>query len=288
MGWPFVRTLVHHETLASTSDLARALAAQETLSLPLAVRANRQTRGRGRGTHAWWSDAGSLTFTLVLDPAGHGLRPEHEPRLALASAVAVINAVAREFLSPSEAEALGIRWPNDVEAAGRKLGGILPERVVTPLGPRLLIGIGLNVLTHVAEAPADVQRMAVAVAELHRDPMPSDALDRAFRAILEQFQSVSERLSWGDPTLAERWDQLDLLRDRWVRVDLGPRIVIGLGRGIDPDGSLRLATEHEAVRLFGGQVLRDDDQTGLRDIVGSAHTDPRKDLRESRSSGRTD
>ncbi|HMB04810.1 MAG TPA: biotin--[acetyl-CoA-carboxylase] ligase, partial [Isosphaeraceae bacterium] len=148
------------------------------------------------------------------------------------------------------------RWPNDVEAAGRKLGGILPERVVTPLGPRLLIGIGLNVRTRLADAPADVRRLAVAVAELRRDPMPSDALDRAFRAILEQFQSVSERLAGGDPTLAERWDQLDLLRDRRVRVDLGPRIVTGLGRGIDPEGALRLATESETVRLFGGQVLR--------------------------------
>lgn len=256
MGWPFVRTLVHHETLASTSDRARALAARGTISLPLAVRADRQTHGRGRGVHAWWSDAGSLTFTLVLDPAAHGLRPVHEPRLALASAVAVIDAVAREFLSPSAAKALGIRWPNDVEAAGRKLGGILPERVVTPLGPRLLIGIGLNVRTRLADAPADVRRLAVAVAELRRDPMPSAALDRAFRAILEQFQSVSERLAGGDPTLAERWDQLDLLRDRRVRVDLGPRIVTGLGRGIDPEGALRLATESETVRLFGGQVLR--------------------------------
>jgi BirA family biotin operon repressor/biotin-[acetyl-CoA-carboxylase] ligase len=270
MAWPFVRTLIHHEALPSTSDLARELAGREDLSLPMAVRADRQTRGRGRGTHAWWSDAGSLTFTLVLDPAAHGLRPEHEPRLALASAVAVIDAVGRGFLPAGEADAPGIRWPNDIEAAGRKLGGILPERVETPGGPRLLIGIGLNVLTRLADAPADVLRMAVSLADLRRDPMPPDALDRLFRAILEAFESVLDRLVRVDPTLAERWDRLDTLRDRWVRVDLGPRIVAGLGRGIDPEGALRLATDRGKTRLFGGRVLRGED-----DALGFPGTAPR-------------
>ena len=29
---------------------------------------------------------------------------------------------------------IGIRWPNDLEADGRKLGGILPERLETAQG----------------------------------------------------------------------------------------------------------------------------------------------------------
>ena len=64
----------------------------------------------------------------------------------------------------------GIRWPNDVEVDGRKLGGILPERVMTPNGPRVLIGIGLNVLTRVGDAPAEVGKMAVALADSGRAP----------------------------------------------------------------------------------------------------------------------
>src|SRR4051812_48432802 len=93
MNWPLVRTLVHHEIVASTSDLARQLVVAGETELPLAVWATRQTRGRGRGSNRWWSDAGSLTFTVALDPAAHSLRPEHEPRLALAAAVAVIDAL---------------------------------------------------------------------------------------------------------------------------------------------------------------------------------------------------
>ncbi len=144
--WPFVRTLLRFDELDSTSDCAARLIREGDVGLPLAVWAERQTRGRGRGSHSWWSDAGSLTFTLAIDPGAHGVVVESEPKLALATAVAVIDALNElGFGSPS----LGIRWPNDLEVGGRKLGGMLPERVETQHGRRVLIGVGLNVLTRV-------------------------------------------------------------------------------------------------------------------------------------------
>ena len=93
MAWPFVRTMIAREVVESTSDLARELVAEDRYDLPLAVWADRQTRGRGRGENTWWSDAGSLTFTIGIDPASHGIGIEQESRLALAAAVAVIDAI---------------------------------------------------------------------------------------------------------------------------------------------------------------------------------------------------
>jgi BirA family transcriptional regulator, biotin operon repressor / biotin---[acetyl-CoA-carboxylase] ligase len=253
MTCPFVRMLIERDVVESTNDLARELAIAGTVELPLAIRAARQTRGRGRGVHAWWSDAGSLTFSVLLDPAAHGLRVADEPKLALATAVALIEATSGD-LPPGAA---GIRWPNDVEAGGKKLAGILPERVATPSGPRLVIGVGLNVLTRIADAPDEVRRLATSVADLSTNPLTSEDVDRLFRAILEQFTDVLGRLVREDPALPMLWDRLDRLRDRRVRVDLGPRIVSGIGRGIDPDGALVLAGETEVFRLFGGQVFRE-------------------------------
>ena len=79
-SWPFVRTMVEREVVDSTNDVAAELLREGGVALPLAVRAHRQTRGRGRGGHAWWSDAGSLTFTLAIEPAAHGLERVLEPR----------------------------------------------------------------------------------------------------------------------------------------------------------------------------------------------------------------
>jgi BirA family biotin operon repressor/biotin-[acetyl-CoA-carboxylase] ligase len=254
MSHPFARTILHLAVVGSTNDLAKERVAEAGVALPLVVRADRQTRGRGRGAHAWWSDSGSLTFSIGIDPAAHGLRPEHEPRLALAAAVAVIDALG-PFLT---AGAAGIRWPNDVEVAGRKLGGILPERVEGPAGPRLVVGVGLNLSTDLAAAPAEVRLMATTVAA-HRDEAlaPADVED-IFGAILAGFARVLDLLARDDPSLPGRWNEIDTLAGRPVRVDLGPRIVAGLGRGIDARGGLLLTDGRETWTVYGGQVLREE------------------------------
>lgn len=241
--------LFRRDVVASTSDEARRLVLEGRTTLPAVVWANRQTAGRGRGSHTWWSDDGSLTFTVALDPAAHGLRTEHEPRLALATAVAVIDVLESNLPGGT----LGIRWPNDIEVDGRKLGGILPERVETPGGPRLLVGIGLNVRTNLADAPRAIRAMATTVEEF-RGPVDLAGL---LQAILGRFETVLPELARDDPALAERWNQLDTLAGQSLRVDLGTRILTGRGLGIDPRGGLRLVGETGEFTLYGGQVLRD-------------------------------
>jgi BirA family biotin operon repressor/biotin-[acetyl-CoA-carboxylase] ligase len=245
--------MVALDEVDSTSDRAAQLVRLGSAALPLCVWSRRQTRGRGRGPHSWWSDSGSLTFTFAIDPEVHGLVAQSEPQLALATAVAVIDALAGlGFESPS----LGIRWPNDVEADGRKLGGILPERVETEHGPRILVGIGLNVATNPSDMPAGIRRMATSLSAMSGDPVDADTSPRLLAAILDHFGSVLGRLVGGDPALVGRWNALDLLRDEWVSVDLGPRVLAGRGCGIDADGALCLDQGDTRHRLFGGRVLR--------------------------------
>jgi BirA family biotin operon repressor/biotin-[acetyl-CoA-carboxylase] ligase len=251
--WPFVRTLLIYDEVDSTNDRAVGLIREGTVALPMAVWARRQTRGRGRGTHSWWSDTGSLTFTMAIDPMAHGLTTASEPKLALATAVAVIDALDHLGLGGAS---LGIRWPNDLEADGRKLGGILPERIASDQGHRILIGVGLNVSTDLADAPDDIRPMAARLADFHAGTADERVLPRVLAAILQHFASALQRLVDRDPALATRWNELDRLRDRWVSVDLGTRILAGRGCGIDPDGALCLDDGVERHRLFGGQVLR--------------------------------
>jgi BirA family biotin operon repressor/biotin-[acetyl-CoA-carboxylase] ligase len=258
--WPFVRTLIAYEEVDSTSDRAADLVRAGIVELPLAVWARRQTRGRGRRTHSWWSDEGSLTCTLAIDPAAHGLTVEAEPRLALATAVAVIAALDELQLGPPSA---GIRWPNDLEVDGRKFGGILPERIEMPSGHRILMGVGINVRTDLAGAPADVRPMATSLAAQHPPGSVDErVLPGLFSAILRHFESVLTRLAAHDGELAQRWNQRDLLRNRWVSVDQGTHIVSGWGRGIDDRGALCLEVGGRDVRILGGQVLRPNSSSG--------------------------
>ena len=216
-----------------------------------------------------------MTFTLAIDPVAHGLTLEKEPKLALATAVAVIEALGQLGFGRTS---LGIRWPNDIEVDGRKLGGILPEPLETSQGHRILIGVGVNVLTSLANAPDEVRPMATSLADVYAKPINEESLPRLLSSILSHFESVLIRLINGDPTLVAYWNRLDLLRDQWVRVDLGTRIVAGLGRGVDSDGALCLDDGRQQIRLVGGQVLRTDEFAGKRgDAISTAAVEENSD-----------
>ncbi|WP_337172943.1 biotin--[acetyl-CoA-carboxylase] ligase [Paludisphaera sp.] len=251
---PFVREVLTFDELESTSTAARAMVlAEPSRPAPFVVWARRQTRGRGQRANAWWSDEGSLTFTLAIDPAEQGVRPDQQPRIALATAVVLIDAVAAlGWRDPG----LGVRWPNDVEVDGRKVAGILPERVETPVGDRVLIGVGVNVATRLDHAPPEVARMATSLGAFQPEPLAAEHLPAYLAATLERFPAVLRRLADDDPALAAEWARLDLLRGRPVRAAVGPRNIVGEGRGIDPEGALLVDDGREVHRLLAGRILR--------------------------------
>jgi BirA family biotin operon repressor/biotin-[acetyl-CoA-carboxylase] ligase len=246
-GWPFVRTVIHLEVVGSTNDVARVAFVGGQEARPILVLTDRQTAGRGRGTHSWWSDEGSLTFTIAFDPADYGLRTEHEPRIALVTALAVIEAL--ETILP--ALAIGIRWPNDLEAGGRKFGGILPERIDKPCG--VLVGVGLNVNTRLDEAPGEIARMATSLAELAGKPLEKDDI---LRSILGRCAPMLHALSREDPVLAERWASRDVLLGQDISVDSGGTLLTGRALGVTARGGLRLGQGDRGIEIYGGSVLR--------------------------------
>jgi BirA family biotin operon repressor/biotin-[acetyl-CoA-carboxylase] ligase len=252
-GMPFVRSTIERPVVESTNNLAKSLLLEGAHELPMLVWAERQTLGRGRGSNQWWSDEGSLTFTVGLDPVAHNLRIDQEPRLALTMALAVIEAVKNLGLA---APGIGIRWPNDIEVKGRKLCGILPERVDVEGGHRLLIGVGINVLNHLNCAPPAIQRMATSLSTFQPQPLSPPVLPRLLEGILICFECELNLLAREDTTLADRWNHLNLLYGQIVRVSLGPRIIEGRVLEIDFQGALCIHDGQQLHRLFGGQVLR--------------------------------
>jgi BirA family biotin operon repressor/biotin-[acetyl-CoA-carboxylase] ligase len=243
----------HHEELSSTSDEARRLLEAGVMP-PFVVRADRQTAGRGRGTHVWWSDAGSLTFTVALDPVRFPLPESRIPLVSMAAAVAVIDAI--EAVATVPPGTLGIRWPNDIEAAGRKLAGILPELVRLDGGSQVLLGVGLNVTTDLADAPAEVRRMATSVQTLAPEPVDRPAL---YHAVLRRAEDHIDALMRGDTALHQRWAALDTLKNTEIRVRQGNTITRGRVLGILPSGWLHIwdFASGEVRALTGGEILRE-------------------------------
>ena len=72
----YLRAVEYHRQLPSTNDLALELAPRDDVELPLLVLTEQQTAGRGRGENQWWSSAGTLTFSLLIEAEANGLRPD--------------------------------------------------------------------------------------------------------------------------------------------------------------------------------------------------------------------
>ena len=250
--WPFARSEFHRGEVDSTNDWAKRLIADGAISeLPALVWADRQTRGRGQGGNSWWSDSGSLTASVVVDPEAFGLALAVRPRVALG--VASVVAAAVEELVPGSR--VGIRWPNDVEVDGRKLAGILVEGVAGPSNARLVIGVGVNVATRLDDAPREVREMATT---LVADGEAIEDRRRAIlRAILARLEPMLRSLASGDPALVATWNRLDTLLGRTIVIQAGEDRFSAVAEGIDASGGLQIRREGRSQILFAGRILRD-------------------------------
>lgn len=211
--------------VSSTMDECRSLATAGAPDGTL-VLADAQTAGRGRHGHGWYSPPGSALYLSLL------LRPKLAARqlgwLTMAGALAVIDAV--RGVGPL---APGLRWFNDVQLNGRKLAGVLTEASYV-LGDHVaeycVLGIGVNVNTDFAAAPADVRARAISLREVMGVLVDRDALLASLLASLAARVAALER---GESPLAEYSARLETVG---TRVRAGA--VDGLAVRVNDDGAL--------------------------------------------------
>lgn len=137
-----------HRT-GSTNDIARDWTDAPSGAV---VVTEEQTAGRGRFGRSWIAPSGSaLLFSVVLRPKVDAVQLT---RLTMVGALAVAETLAS--LPAMAVDMVGLKWPNDVQIAGRKVAGILPELVWE--GDTLsaaVLGIGVNVRTDFTGTPLE-------------------------------------------------------------------------------------------------------------------------------------
>jgi BirA family biotin operon repressor/biotin-[acetyl-CoA-carboxylase] ligase len=211
-----------------------------------ALLAEFQTAGRGRRGNDWLSPLGSgicLSFGWRFDSM-----PSSLPMLSLLAGAAALRALRRFGI-----EGVGLKWPNDLLAGTRKLGGILIESRGQSAGPHdVVLGIGLNV------------RLPDGLQSVHGQPI-TDLATLAGRApsrntlagaLLGEFADLllhcarEQAGAWLD-----EWRRHDAVRGRLVRLTLPAGEVQGTALDIDDSGRLLLSVNGE-VRRYGSGELR--------------------------------
>jgi BirA family biotin operon repressor/biotin-[acetyl-CoA-carboxylase] ligase len=236
---------VHHfDTLNSTNDLAKELAARGAPEGTLVV-AEAQTGGRGRLGRQWNSPPGlGLYASLVLRPP---LPPLELPRITLTTAVAVVRALRRVAgVSP------GIKWPNDVLLHGKKLAGILTEmETESDCIRHVVVGLGLNV-----NNPEFPPELAATATSLTLATGGRFSRVKLLQAWLEEFDALYDRfLNQGFPEILAEWKVWAVTLGQEVTVRQGPREISGQALDVAPDGALLLRTARgEIIRVTSGEI----------------------------------
>jgi BirA family biotin operon repressor/biotin-[acetyl-CoA-carboxylase] ligase len=247
----FVRQVEIYDELGSTNDRAAELAGSLETPLPAIVVTRRQTAGRGRGTNRWWSTDGALTFSLLIDTSMHGVTTRDWPRLSLATAVAICDALTGELGAAHTG--LAIKWPNDVMLAGAKVSGILVE---SPAGAasreRLVIGVGINVNNSWSGAPGEIDGRGTSLCDVTGR---QHTLDGVLFATLGAIQIRIQQLADDDAALPRVWQDRCWLAERAIEVGSSDsNWTAGICTGVDRDGALLVQTVAGFQRLYSGSV----------------------------------
>lgn len=227
-------TLRLFDTVGSTNDEAKRSAPSDAGLVLYA--ADRQTAGRGRRGHSFYSPPTGLYMTLSLPAAGKAADLQ---RLTCAAAVAVCDALtALGVLNPA------VKWVNDVYLNGKKAAGILAELVTDDLNRpfRVIVGVGVNLTT--AEFPAEFAEKATGAGDL--DPSLLCA------AIADRLIGWYDRLH--DASLIERYKALNLVIGR--QITYADRGGVHTAKAVDiaPDGSLLVVENGSIKQLSSGEI----------------------------------
>lgn len=207
--------------------------------------AESQRAGRGRRGRAWCSPLAahlylSLAWSLPLPLSRLGGLP-------LVLGAALVDAL-RDFGYPE----VGLKWPNDLFARGRKLGGILLDVRGEAAGPvHLVLGVGINV------------RMPTAVGDRIDQPwidlasLGSEMVDRNRLAAVVIARLVSALQHFDAPVfdaLRARWADYDVLSGQPLWIDDGRSRWCARALGIATDGGLCVEDANGRRTLHAGDV----------------------------------
>jgi len=208
-----------------------------------------QSAGRGRRGRQWQSPAGAGLYLSITQSFSKSLA-ELQP-LSLISALSVVEALATTGVGEAR-----VKWPNDVQVAGKKLAGILLETCQNGDSPIIVFGIGIN-LDLPDEVIADIERPVTDVRrELDKLGVTFEAADLLLELCQVFTRNLALFMEKGFAAFQQTWNELDAYYEQEVSILNGDQELRGMSKGVDAQGALLVCDTHEVLhRISGGEVF---------------------------------
>ena len=250
---------VHWQIDSTSSELARIASASSEDAR--ACLAEIQTQGRGRRGRSWRMPLGGGIALSQLRRFDVGMA-------ALAGLSLVAGVAVMRSLRDAGVEGAALKWPNDIVANGRKLGGILVELGGDALGPcHAIVGIGLNVAIGARDG-AQIDQPWTDLATLsHAQPPSRNRLAALVLSRLAEALDAFATAGFGE--FAHEYATHDALSGREIVVADGRETWSGIASGVTARGALRVIRD-------GVELAVDSAEISVRDAAHAriSHDEP--------------
>ncbi len=243
----FWKKILFYESIDSTNELAMSFSIKKGFDTGIVIIADSQSKGRGRLGRRWISPPGVNIYMSII------LKPEIEPKEA--NILTVLTAVACALaIRKTTGLSVSIKWPNDIEVAGKKLGGILTEVRSEPDRIKIAItGIGINVNIEKKGFPPEIKSIATSI---RNETGEYHSRSRIIIQILKEFEDFYKGLKRdGKGPLIETWKELSSIIGKNVRVTAGKETISGFAEDIDEEGMLLLRISSGVIKKISAGDL---------------------------------
>lgn len=229
------------DAIPSTNSYIKDLVKNEDPESFTVVSAEFQTKGRGQMETVWYSTEGSnLLFSILI-----------KFRRVLAADQFFLNCAVSlailEALKPYDLPELRVKWPNDIMADNRKLGGILIENSLLSGQIRYtIVGIGLNV--NEEKFPPEL-RKAVSMYQTLGKKTDRDILLQELVGKIKLYAGLFESGQYKQLMVEYKENLYRYGRPAMFETGVG-EIFMGKIIDVDPSGNLVLELQDETQRRF--------------------------------------
>lgn len=233
------------DEIDSTNQYLKRLVASGGQNEPLIVVAESQTAGYGKRGRSFYSPKKTGIYMSTLIPNVE-IPLNLVGRVTIGVAVSVMAAIQKFFPSVE----LTAKWVNDILANNRKAVGILAELVDNPSGQAdLIVGIGINLSTQ--NFPEELKNKAGSIAGVSKQVERERLVAQIYLEFVKVFSDFK------NPTIIANYRHSLGTIGKEVEVRVGSKIIRGIARDIDDDGSLVVELNDGELRhLASGDVVK--------------------------------
>lgn len=239
-------TIVKLDAINSTNSFLKDWAKTKLVKNGTVVVAKNQYSGRGQMHNRWRSEPGkNLTFSLLC--RFKNLKSSKQFYLNCA-----VSAAIYEAIFPIIGNDLSVKWPNDIMADNKKIGGVLVENTVkNGFITQSIIGIGLNVNQTIF--PKDLAQATSLNLLLKKEFDLDIILTSILSAVPKKFKMLESKM------YNELFDfynkNLYKINVRANFIDENEQSFKGKIKGVNSNGALEIELDNKKIKSFAHNTI---------------------------------